>query len=801
MLKWTVGHRKTEGAKSPSGPCYSIRRALHLARRSRTPSRDKENKGHVTVSNTDTRHFQTYLTNVLTPPGSHRHSQCQSPRTRDSVYMCLEAIPAALRDVSNQHHTHGPTASNQYHTHGPTASNQYHTHGPTASKRCCSQGRRTRTAPRDYKHGDRETGSHLVSTTRRISLCDVDSKSTLISSTNLPPPGRSDVTSPSRLMQIDYSPCPMKTTKSLLALRRRLVDAFNQPSPSSVGTPHIAPQRSVDNPLYFIEPGKLKGRPPLVKLSLTRSGEGASRVTRVVSRRNRLMTTRPLYLLGSPPKGVIGVLPGALCITLPSSRITPPSPFLNSTHASSVSSTNQHDRLKACVPAIRDSRLKAFVPILEDAHDLTDPRFLSHLTFMEATVMPTKNSSIFHGFEKVRLSNGFRGSSVENKPVPTRSYLEFVDSGVDMTRSNDEYSFGSRRYSLRKRNSTRRVRTVTSTSEDGPPIKVQSVGSEIGLSVIPFSSEMTSLDASRSCHTPANSEYCQKILRHRKSFRSSARRSRRNSLKGIGDGVFKRENIICDSIFNECGRNDLYNLNSSGDSLDRSFSLRRQGGFRRKNRGFVTGEAARSCTDVTTACQMTKHSLLSLPLNIPSPFSAQSEGGTLSIPGITNTTFTVQGSDRGSPEPGKLDQPSSRDKGSSLTLPKGIPSPPSPTCHSVELTSPTGMDGISPLATSPGPQGVMERTVALWKGANPVTNFWRRNERRMNGLKDGNMSTSSSDETWNSHTMNALRTPVLTSGHILRSSGTTTSTDRQEGRGESNILFYSPAGILHLQDK
>nr|CAD7435635.1 unnamed protein product [Timema monikensis] len=646
MLKWTVGHRKTEGGKSPTGPCYSIRRALHLARRSRTPGRDKENKRD----------------------GSHRHSQCLSPRTRDSVYMCLEAIPAALRDISNQYHTHGPTASNQYHTHGPTASNQYHTHGPTASKRCCSQGRQTRTAPRDYKHddretrdykhGDRETRRDLVSTPRRISLCNVDSKSSLISSTSLPPLGRNDFTSPSRLMQIDYSPCPMKTTKSLLALRRRLVDAFNQSSSSSVGTPHFAPQLSVDNPLYLaLRDGPCPG-PVNRALSTSRKVEGTSPSCEDIPHKIRKRSLArfpsgiereeaddhtPPVLSGVSTQGghrgatwssmhVLSMNLASLSLSnasrdgslsLPSSRITPPSPFLNSTHASSISSTNQHNLLKACVPAIRDSRLKAFVPILEDAHDLTDPRFLSHLTFMEATGMPAKNSSIFHGFEKVRLSKGFRGSSVENEPAQTSSYLECVDSGVDMTRSNDEYNFRSRRYSLRKRNSTRRVRTVTSTSEDGPPIKVQSMGSEIGLSVIPFSSEMASLDASRSCHTPANSEYCQKILRHRKSFRSSARSSRRNSLKGIGDGVFKREKMVCDSIFNECGRKDLYNLNNSGDSSDRSFSLRRQGGFRRKNRGFVTGEAARSCMDVTTTCHMTKHSLL----GAPSPFSVQSEGG------------------------------------------------------------------------------------------------------------------------------------------------------------------------------
>jgi len=91
-------------------------------------------------------------------------------------------------------------------------------------------------------------------------------------------------------LRIEYSPCPLRATRSLLALRRRLADAFaqphaatssasQQPHHSSVGTLHPPappgalglalarappPQTSHDNPLYFtlVRPLRMLGGAP-----------------------------------------------------------------------------------------------------------------------------------------------------------------------------------------------------------------------------------------------------------------------------------------------------------------------------------------------------------------------------------------------------------------------------------------------------------------------------------------------------------------------------------------------------------
>ncbi|KAK7873245.1 hypothetical protein R5R35_011322 [Gryllus longicercus] len=308
MLKWTVGHRKGGGSRrSPpggggggnGGPCYSIRRAAarlqQAARRSGGGSAsrgaaagDKENRDH---------------------------EDALSPRTRDSVYMRLDSIPAALRDLSNQLAPAPAPASASTPTHRPRSSL---VKTPVSAGRrprnSAAKARRART-PRSPCGGDRDSDSGVAplppspAPTLPPRLPPAGAAPSAPAPAVLapaaaplapfpPPPAAAATTTTTTTaslsstttkrgaaspLRIEYSPCPLRATRSLLALRRRLADAFAQPhAPSaaqhrSVGTLHpLAPaaapapapapaslQTSHDNPLYFtlVRPLRLLGAP------------------------------------------------------------------------------------------------------------------------------------------------------------------------------------------------------------------------------------------------------------------------------------------------------------------------------------------------------------------------------------------------------------------------------------------------------------------------------------------------------------------------------------------------------------
>ncbi|KAG8323068.1 hypothetical protein J6590_013063 [Homalodisca vitripennis] len=240
MLKWTV--HKTAGGGSGVGPCYSIRRAAaKLSKHRPRRSADKENQEN-----------------------EHR----PSPRKRDSIYMCLDTLPAALRDVSN-YQSLPRTPENQGKVQDRLSGSQPRSCRKKSPCSSCSPHRtevfrdksdnppclkRSRSAIRL-----RQTPAYLLnrnstevfneepyskhefcSPARKKQPCtdlrhqdiDLDFNQTFsVLSEN----------SSTDFAQIDYSPCPLKATQSLVALRQRMTETF----------PLLSQGISLDNPLYY----------------------------------------------------------------------------------------------------------------------------------------------------------------------------------------------------------------------------------------------------------------------------------------------------------------------------------------------------------------------------------------------------------------------------------------------------------------------------------------------------------------------------------------------------------------------
>ncbi|XP_054270896.1 uncharacterized protein LOC128991751 [Macrosteles quadrilineatus] len=245
MLKWTV--HKTGGGcgggggggRSPSqygggaGPCYSIRRAA--ARLSRHRPRGKENCD-----------------------GDQENDYRPSPRKRDSIYMCLDSIPVALRDVSN-YQSVPRTPENQAKSLGRASLGSQPR--PRLKTPCssCSPHRKELLRDRQtgVKRGRRQTPSHLVagdpdrkcraesfvcdsvSPVRKKQPCSNFRHQDLAAFSDQTP-STSERSTPD-LPHIEYSPCPLRTTQSLVALRQRMTDTF----------PLISQGISLDNPLYY----------------------------------------------------------------------------------------------------------------------------------------------------------------------------------------------------------------------------------------------------------------------------------------------------------------------------------------------------------------------------------------------------------------------------------------------------------------------------------------------------------------------------------------------------------------------
>ncbi|XP_069696401.1 uncharacterized protein PsGEF [Periplaneta americana] len=848
MLKWTVGHRKTAGVKrSPStsgggggggsGPCYSIKRAaakLHLSRRhSRTSSGSGLDSRRSKSSDKENR-------------GGKEDVQHGSPRTRDSVYMRLDTIPAALRDLSNQQASPVPS---------PVPA-------PAVVKRSRSRARKVRSArfPGESQDETQNSSSQL----RPVSAQKLPPKSTVCLQNeefSLLAPSRlstrnedisqkhihsstalhqrssthssfqhSSIAVTQSPLQIEYSPCPIRTTKSLLALRRRLTDVFVQPY-RSVGTLHPPPQTSHDNPLYFTlqeEKGSSSSKSFTAKKNsrsntcdITKSPtkqiteevpikfrrkdpslcfpekknvacrtdresfdkcrkiyntgtcklenkSGSCETTKVNSNR---LSLSPLSRNLASLRLSNGSAEGSI---LQYSRVTPPSPFLNSTtFISTLISTSQGQR----------SQLPNNFGMV---HDVTDPRFLSLYSMLDTADAPGKSPK--HEAKSPRMESRDEKQDSPHTPQfqgPVNRILCYPEeSPVKKTDT-------SQNCELQKRPSLRRTRTLTSNSEEGPPVKVQPVLSSSGHLMLTHKSKTTenvrytnnstseTLDSSESKHCRRSSETSRtrKSLRRRSKLVSESSES--SSLKGLGDGVFASENVVCDSVFSN---EDSSSFTLHPDSFEERSMLRRQGGFRRRQRTiFKSSGTSDSCLmKIQTRTQRTQYSGLTLPNGIPSPFSPQDAkswwlDNNNSIASVSNVrkTCVVPCQTVGLPATGTVQDSSHHDvyKPSStiisrlsgtvscsnipersphfgLTLSKGIPSPPSPPNEDDDqYSSSVGIPGVQPLPSSP---------------VQPIDGVWRGEK----APADENAS-SSSDDTWNSHNMHFLKSPRLTEAHVL----------------------------------
>ena len=571
-------------------------------------------------------------------------------------------------------------------------------------------------------------------------------------------------------LQIEYSPCPVRTTNSLLALRRRLTDTFVPPH-HSVGTLQSLTR---DNPLYFTLkpeltlskvsngdvrkspsgncsdeiPIKFRRKDPKL-CSNKKSRHSTSRCSASGPRRQNSIgeeqkskeslspLSRNLASLrlssGSREKSILQKFP----------KLTPPSPFLNSTtFVSSLISANQNQRSTLGV-----------------AHDVTDPRFLSLYSMLEPTDIhiesPNMETKHIVPHETQDANHTPVGSVNRVLCFPEESPVKNLDS----PKTNTECV-------LKKRPSLRRTRTLTSNSEDGPPVKVQPVVSASGNLVMPNSEESrgaTRKQTSRRLSSPSNKAVKQRTRKSSKSLNKSAENS---ALKGLGDGVFTSENLICDSVFS--------GFSLGQDSFDGEESmLRRQGGIRRKQRTAIRNSGTSDSCLFKIPNRTKRPSGLTLPHGIPSPFSPEDASGwfqsvpchTLGLPKVSEVSVSSQN---------VLCKPSStiisrlngtvscsdiqeRPSHFGLTLPEGIPSPPSPTNDDDDqYSSSVGMTGVQPLSSSPA--------VVTWR------------QKR---------SSSSSDDTWNSHNMHFMKTPRLTAGHVLNMQEADSQT-KSDGADTSN---------------
>ena len=596
-------------------------------------------------------------------------------------------------------------------------------------------------------------------------------------------------------LQIEYSPCPVRTTKSLLALRRRLTDVFVQPY-RSVGTLHPPAQRSHDNPIYF---ALRQGESSHYKVSVSRetdsrltscdvakspngqnvddvpfkfrrkdpslcfvgqqedSGKtgamGQSRGRPFPEDRNDFPPSYSRKLTLSPLSRNMASLRLSNCPTDASalqrfSRVTPPSPFLNcTTFIANALSTSQHQPVQAL------------------GHDVTDPRFLSSYSVLESADVPFSISSSDAAVSS--SADVLHGRNHASPHTPTAQgtvnrVLRFPEeSPVKMPDGSQEQT-----YVAKKRPSLRRVRTATSNAE-GPPMKVQPVVSSGGQLIFPTHDTSRSLGSPNTRMVRRSSD----ISRPRKTSRLCSKQlvggDERVMLMGFGDALLASDSTVCDSDFsNETSPSfELYPENREG------VMLRRQGGFRRRQRTvFRTTVTSDSCLLKLPDRRTNKLSGLTLPNGIPSPLSPRDANSWLpDLSGFSNLSGHIVGlpktdSVKSSSHPA-VRGPSVNVVGRwssavscfsmpsrfGLTLSKGIPSPPSPTGDDNDQCScPLGIAGIQPLSSSPVPPA---------EGSRDITS------KRKEGPSE-EQGTSSSDDTWNSHKLHVTKTSFLAAGHV-----------------------------------
>lgn len=597
-------------------------------------------------------------------------------------------------------------------------------------------------------------------------------------------------------LHIEYSPCPVRTTKSLVALRRRVTEVFVQ-SYHSVGTLHPPPQKSHDNPIYFAlaqhrsvpcpislntetnsdlinrglvkspdgqcadgVPFKLRRKDP--SLCFTEKVNGThtdkekahAKLEDMSGPKEPLSNKFPLSPLSRNMASLrLSSGPRDCSLLQPAPRITPPSPFLNSTtFVSNLLSTSQNQRAQV------------------HNHDVTDPRFLSFYSMLSSADVPFKTSEP----ETIKCSSAEMSRNQESPHTPTtegpvnRVLCYPEESPVKKTDASQVVD-----KELTKRPSLRRARTVTSNSEEGPPVKVQSiVPSNSQLTASSHESKPTSEETEASYRSGSPSERTArrsgKPNRSRKSLRRSTKliggEDKDAALKGVGRGVLASDNAVCDSTCSD-ETSPSFDLFPEEESM-----LRRQGGFRRRQRMvFRSAATSDSCLLNIPDRIRDKFPGLTLPNGIPSHFSPQDTScwwprdHQVSVSDVSchlvglpeaNSLRTSSHQDILRPTShmiGRLNGCSDVRPRFGLTLSKGIPSPPSPSNgDDDQYCSSVGIAGIQPLSTSPVPP--VDSVVMC---------------RHKNGTADENGSPFS-DDTWNSHNHQLVKTPRFADGQFLK---------------------------------
>jgi hypothetical protein len=582
-------------------------------------------------------------------------------------------------------------------------------------------------------------------------------------------------------LHIEYSPCPVRTTKSLVALRRRLTDVFAQSS-HSVGTLHPPPQWSHSNPIYFAlakdrgvpypdlnsrglvkspdgqcadgVPLKLRKKDPSLCFTENMNGTHKETANRQANLEDRRLALSPLsrnmasLRLSSGPRDA--------SLMQPAPRITPPSPFLNST---TFASTNQ--TLGIQVPN----------------HDVTDPRFLSVYSILDSADVAFKSSEP----ENVRSAELSRIQESPHTPTtrgPVNRVLRYPEeSPVKRTDASQEVE-----RKRMKRPSLRRARTVTSNGEEGPPVKLQPLVSSSGPLTAPaHRTEQPSeqKDTPYSCSSPiARTALSRDVDWTRKSLTQSSKlirsKDRDAAVKDAGGGVFSVDKVASHSTCRDeaSPRSDLYPAEES--------MLRRQGGFRRRQRK-VFRSSATSDSCLLNIPNRIRDNLpgLTLPNGIPSPLSPENSSSwwprnhvsvsddrkccdsSCHLVGLpkANPLHTYSHQDIFRPTSSLIERLNGRlsclgiPRQFGVSLSEGIPSPQSPTtCDDDQYCSSVGIAGIQPLSTSSVPPADGSSVVAC---------------RQKKGTADENCSPAS-DDTWDSHNHQLIKAPPVSDRRLLK---------------------------------
>jgi hypothetical protein len=621
-------------------------------------------------------------------------------------------------------------------------------------------------------------------------------------------------------LHIEYSPCPVRTTKSLVALRRRLTDVFAQSS-QSVGTLHPPPQWSHSNPIYFAlaqdrgppypissnadrnpdsnisglvkspdgqcadgVPLKLRKKDPSLCSTENMNGTHRDKANRHANLEDRsgpkesLCNRLPLSPLSRNMASLrLSSGPKDTSLMQPATRITPPSPFVNSITFASINQTQG----------------------IQVHHDVTDPRFLSVYSMLDSADVALKISEP----ETMRSAELSRIQESPHTPIargPVNRVLCYPeDSPVKRTDTSQEVD-----RERTKRHSLRRVRTVTSNGEEGPPVKLQPLVSSNGQLIGPaYRTEQTSgqRDTPYSRSSPITRTGCSTdVDRTRKILTQSSKlirgKDKDTTVKDVGGGVIAVHKVASHSTCRDKAspRPDLYPAEES--------MLRRQGGFRRRQRKVFRSSATSDSCLLNIPDRMRDNLPgLTLPNGIPSPMSPEDSSSwwlrnhvsvsddskccdtPCHLVGLpkANALHTSSHQDIFRPTSSIIERLNDRlsclgmPRQFGISLSEGVPSPPSlTTCDDDQYCSSVGIAGIQPLSTSSVPPADSSSVVAC---------------RQKKGTADENCSPTS-DDTWDSHNHQLMKAPRVSDRCLLK--GATPE------KGDRHLDFSSGKGALNL---